>query len=213
MGMFSLYDNQDKNYIPNNTRCSFSVGKSYTKLDPVSSRKPYEEYDAKGNLVGYFWYRGDSINLEFNIDGEIIVEDDAIILTAHKELPPSEEGKLNQRAYNISDKLSWTCTGIIDDTRIWTKDRVFTYPENGKSVYVSANDYLKDKSVIVTLYNFRMEEIYNQIFAGTTRVRLEIDKQFSESLSKGVYYCSLKVFDDNVNITVFDIKDCVLNIK
>lgn len=43
----------------------------FTKLDPIRPNKPYEEYNVKGELIGYFWYYGDCVNLEYNIDGEI----------------------------------------------------------------------------------------------------------------------------------------------
>jgi hypothetical protein len=102
--MFTNYNSIPENYVPNNLVRSFPVGRSYTKLDPIQASKPYEEYDAKGELIGYFWRYGETLNLEFNIDGEITVEDDAIVLTSAGTTPDNATGKILQRAYNVIDK-------------------------------------------------------------------------------------------------------------
>lgn len=213
MSMFLNYHNISDNYKPNNLICTFPVGKSYTKLDPVQASKPYEEYDSKGNLIGYFWHYGETLNLEFNIDGEITVEDGALILTSKGSTPSPLEGALMQRAYNIADKRSWTCTDIVDNTFIWTEDAEFTYDESGKSVYVTAADYMKDKQVDVTLYNFRMEPIHSETFDGNTKIIFPITTELSKKLVKGIYYCSLTVFNDSVNLPIFSSADCTLLVK
>lgn len=213
MSMFLNYHNISDNYKPNNLICTFPVGKSYTKLDPVQASKPYEEYDLKGNLIGYFWHYGETLNLEFNIDGEITVEDGALILTSKGAVPSPLEGELMQRAYNTADKKSWTCTDIVDNTFIWTEDAEFTYDESGKSVYVTAADYMKDKQVGVTLYNFRMEPIHSETFEGNTKIIFPITTELSKKLVKGIYYCSLTVFNDSVNLPIFSSADCTLLVK
>ena len=213
MSMFLNYHNISDNYKPNNLICTFPVGKSYTKLDPVQASKPYEEYDSKGNLIGYFWHYGEILNLEFNIDGEITVEDGSIILTSKGSVPSPLEGALMQRAYNTADKRSWTCTDIVDNTFVWTEDAEFTYDESGKSVYVTAADYMKDKQVDVTLYNFRMEPIHSETFNGNTKIIFPITTELSKKLVKGIYYCSLTVFNDSVNLPIFSSSDCTLLVK
>lgn len=213
MGMFLNYENIAKNYTPNNLMCAFPVGKSYTKLDPIQASRPYEEYNAKGELIGYFWRYGETLNLEFNIDGEIVVEDDAIVLSARDQIPSSAVGRLGQRAYNVIDKRSWTCSSIHNEVHVWTEDKEFTYREEGQSVYVTAEDYLADKQVEVTLYNFRMEPIHTEIFAGKSKVILAITPELSKKLLRGIYHCSLNVFNDSVNLPIFSSTDCTLLVK
>ncbi len=70
--MFSNYQNLSDSYIPNNLSSNKCQPESYTKLNPCELTKPYELYDAKGELEGYYWYYGNSINLEFEIDGEVL---------------------------------------------------------------------------------------------------------------------------------------------
>lgn len=77
MGMFTNYENLQDNYIPNNicppTPCP-SPCPPESKLQPCKPKLPYEEYNATGDLIGYWWYYGDTLNLEFNIEGELVVE-------------------------------------------------------------------------------------------------------------------------------------------
>lgn len=212
--MFLNYNNIANNYIPNNLVCSFPVGKSYTKLDPVKASKPYEELDSKGNLIGYSWKYGETLNLEFNIDGEITVEDDALLFTQKGQKPSPTTGFVSQRAYNVVDYVSWTCIAVVNGVATWVEDVEFTYDEScGRSVYVTADEYLQDKTLEVTLYNFRMEPIHKQIFEGTSKVILFIDKQLSAKLKKGIYYCSLSVITDSTILPIFDSHDCTLLVK
>lgn len=214
MGMFLNYENI-ADYHPNNLKCSFPVGKSYTKLDPIQASKPYEEYNTKGELVGYFWRYGETLNLEFNIDGEITVESDAMIFVEAGTGPDiSTVGFEEQRAYNIKDMTSWTCTMIVGDNYIWEMDTEFVYDEHaGTAVYVSAEDFLADKHVEVKLYNFRMEPIYTKIYDGTSKIILPITADLSKQMKRGIYYCSLTVFNGDVNLKIFDSHDCILNVK
>ena len=212
--MFLNYHAIADNYVPNNTTCSFPKGQSYTKLESIEASKPYEEYNSKGELIGYFWRYGETLNLEFNIDGEITVETDAIILTAARQTPSSAEGKLNQKAYNVTDIRSWTCIQIVDGYRVWSEDNEFTYnPNSTRSIYVSAEDYLKDKYLEFNMYNFRFEKIYTKVLSGTTKAVINIDKELSRKMNKGIYYCSLSVVDDYTCLPIFTSKDCTLLVK
>lgn len=216
MGMFSNYDNITPNYIPNNIKCSFPVVKSYTKLDPVQASKPYEEYNTKGELVGYFWRYGETLNLEFNIEGEITVESDAIIFACSGDEPTLEtKGKLNQRAYNIADLRSWTCVNIVDELHyVWEEDQEFTYDESSDTkIYISAKDFLQDKNIKIALYNFRHELIHEEVVDGTPKVIFSIDTELSKQLKRGLYYCSLTVFNSCVTLPIFNSTDCTLLVK
>lgn len=64
--MFVNYENVPTSYIPNNT----------TICPPCTAirKKPLEEYDAFGKLIGYSWYYGDQIVLEFNITGNVVYD-------------------------------------------------------------------------------------------------------------------------------------------
>ena len=88
--MFTSYQNLSEYYIPNNLSKKLTSPKSYTKLDPNEKSKPYELYNAKGELEGYYWHEGDQLVLDFSIDGEVTVESSAIIFDAHGETPTED---------------------------------------------------------------------------------------------------------------------------
>lgn len=220
MGMFKNYHNIADNYVPNNLINSFITSTVDTKLDPVAASAPFEEYGRKGNLIGYSWRQGETLNLEFNIDGEIAVESDAIVSTTAGDAPaPKTMGRVGQSFYNVVDFKLWKCIAIstLTDEYIW-KQYQFDYPDNeSRKIYVSAKDYLKDKEIAVTLYNFRHEPVDHpkatQHFEGTPKVIFKIDKELSATLVKGIYYCSVTVSNPTVSYTIFDSNDGCLLVK
>lgn len=216
MGMFLNYQNIADNYMPNNLINAFPHMLNSSKLDPLDASKPYEEYNSKGELTGYFWRQGETLNLEFNIDGEITLESDALLITSMNQIPTDKTiGKVGQRAYNVIDLKSWTCVAITTTGKfIWEEDAEFTYPLNSdRSVYISAEDYLKDKKVEVTLYNFRMEPICKKVYPAASKIIFAIDRELSNALPRGIYYCSVTVFNDDISYKIFDSTDCNLLVK
>ena len=209
------YHNIADNYVPNNLITAFPNQIINSKLNPVEVSKPYEEYDAKGNLTGYFWRYGDTLNLEFNIDGEVTVESNAIVFTRTGITPTTSTlASIGQRAYNLIDLRSWTCVMITREGYIWEEDKVFEYPiDSSRSVYISAEDYLKDKKIEVTIYNFRMEPIVQKVYDGYPIIVFNIDTDLSKQLVKGIYYCGVRVFNDLMSNVIFENTDCNLLVK
>lgn len=228
MGMFTSYDCLADNYTPNNIKPpkpnTCDCPSEPSNLSPRAPKKPYEDYNVKNELIGYWWYYGDTINLDFHITGDIIVEDDAIIYTAINDKPTEQTvGRDGQKAYNITDLKSWTCS--IDSSTetiryIWTEDEQFENPEEGsRNIYVSAEEFVKDKFITFTLYNFRWEEIDKKTYNGTTDIIYEIDADLSKKLVKGVYYGKLVLWDNDLNnepkiiSTLFESNDCTFTVK
>ncbi len=214
MGMFDNYENIADNYIPSNIKPPRPICEN--KLEPCTPKKPYEEYNAKNELIGYWWYYGDTINLDFHITGNIVVEDDALIYTAINDGPTNQtKGILNQKAYNITDFKSWTLTSITSDDYIWTLDETFNNPEEGlRNIYISAEDFIKDKQITFTLYNFRWEEIDTKLYDGSTDINYIIDDELSKKLVKGVYYGKLTIWQGTSLIaTIFQQDDCTFTVK
>jgi len=78
-GMFDNYNNPAPacNHMPMHRDCL----KPKNDFNPnISSKpnKPYESYDEEGNIIGYWWYEGDTVTLDFDIDGEIIADQEVI---------------------------------------------------------------------------------------------------------------------------------------
>lgn len=215
--MFSNYQNLSEYYTPNNLAKYHTKPCSYTKLDPIKASKPYELYNVKNELEGYYWNEGEVLNLEFNLEGEITVEGDALIYTASGECPTIQtKGRLNQVAYNITDEKKWELIQILEDTLsyyIWA-ERTFELPNEGeKGIYVSAEDYLSDKELIFKILNFRHEVIFEKTFKGTTKLIIPVGQKSNIYLKKGIYYCILKCAGDQGVENLFDSNDCKLLVK
>lgn len=216
MGMFLNYDSIEDNYVPNNLKRAFPTERIVdNKLLVKEASIPYELTNKLGETEGYFWNYGETVNLEFTLDGEITVEDDALISSSVGVSPDTDtRGTIGQRFYNVVDLKSYTLVSIVGEDYLWEIDEEFTYPTNaGKKIYMDASDYLSTKKVSLTIYNFRYEELYTKTFNAESRIIFEIDKKMSEEMVRGVYYCSLKVFDDSTSTTVFLPTDCKLLVK
>ena len=213
--MFSNYQDLSTNYIPNNLTCKFPTRIEQSKLYSQDASKPYEEYNAEGKLIGYYWNQGDILNLEFMIDGEITVETTALILSNVGQTPTKETtGFVGQRCYNIRDLRSWTCRSQLDTQYVWEMDEVFTYPAGAdRSVYMDASDYLKDKMALITLYNFRMEPVHEYSVEATPFIVFPIDADLTSKLVKGIYFCSVRIYNSTMSQTVFSSEDCKLLVK
>lgn len=76
MGMFDSFDGYDnlKDHYVKPCPPPKPPVEDNSKLKPCTPKKPYEKYNAAGELIGYYWYYGDTINLEFEIEGEVTYE-------------------------------------------------------------------------------------------------------------------------------------------
>lgn len=216
MNMFTNYQDLSNMYIPNNLSKAFPTYDAPSKLNPVGASKPYEEYNVKGELEGYFWRYGESINLEFDLDGEIAVESNSVVFYTHGQTPITEMSvaDVGTKAYNVADLISWECVAIHQNGCEWRRDDTFTYNAGAdKTIYISASDYLKDKKIRIRMYNFRLETVHEVVLPGTPKAILTIDGELSPKFNKGIYYCSVEVIGKGTHQTVFAPQDCKLLVK
>ena len=71
------------------------------------------------------------------------------------------------------------------------------------------------KTVTVTIYNFRYEEMFSVTVPGNEHLVIPIDEETSLTFPKGVYYCGVKVYDsfDNSVTTVIDPDNCLIMVR
>lgn len=204
----SMFTNYDKN----STTCP-----RITVEECYSDRVPYAEYNANNELVGYYWYYGDTVDIQFDVTGEITVESDSIVYTASGDMPQENTvGYINQKAYNIVDYISWTCVAIIEDKYTWEKDETFETPINGgRLLFISARNYLKDMLYKICIYDSRYELLYTFDGDASINISLHIDEDLSKELVKGIYYITLTVANKNSTnfIPLIKDKECVLLVK
>lgn len=75
MGMFDNYNNNNNtnintSFTPNPFAPQYPPVKTSQQIIQNNPNKPYEVVDSRGNLTGYFWYYGNSIELVWDIIGE-----------------------------------------------------------------------------------------------------------------------------------------------
>lgn len=206
MSMFDNYNNIPKDYLPSN--------RNKKKIKLAEYEKPYEDYDEEGKVVGYSWNYGDTLNLQIELSGEITIPDNSITYTVTGEHPTENTvGIINQKAYNLVDLISWTCTYIDGNKYTWTKDREFLYTSEGKDVFFSIQDYIADKTIRVTIYNVRHEKVYNINLPGSIILNIDIDSILSSKMKKGVYSLEVVVCDQDDNNYITAISDLQLNVR
>lgn len=66
--MFENFQNIPTSYTPNNYQKQYPNIQD-SNIEPVNPNKPYELKNIKGEIIGYFWYYGNSVNLTFDIEG------------------------------------------------------------------------------------------------------------------------------------------------
>ena len=56
------------------------------------------------------------------------------------------------------------------------------------------NTNMTDRYILVNIYNFRWEEMYSQqAEIGESDIIIKVDKELSEKLVSGIYYCVVKI--------------------
>lgn len=219
MSMFDSYQNLNDDYVAKNIDCNMPEKREY-----YSDKLPQIEFNIKGEFVGYSWAYGDTLRIELPIDRTLLVEDNAIIFSIKNQIPNENTvGEYGQKLYNAIDKKLWECKSIGQTTYVW-EELPFSIPKNGVKPVLFPFDYdLSNKQVSISIYNFRMEKIYNNtsplqllLVDNTTissndvilnmrmpysllSIYLDIDKELSSKLLKGQYTIDIVIFDDTTS--------------
>lgn len=227
MGIFDNYQNINPNYIPNNINPPPNPCKP--KLEPCRPIKPYEEYNAEGKLVGYYWYYGDTINLEFNVDGEVTIIDGEEAISALDFLI----GKYviidiyNFRGEIVATQKLYTTTILKRGSEIKTGSVINGIVYNDDAILSEDETIIQQSTLkfgsklanetIINNEKIDKEKVINSdiILYPGTKILFEIDKELSNKLVKGVYTCTLTLYnaDDSFVDTLFSQTDGNLIVK
>jgi hypothetical protein len=192
MSMFSNYENLSSTYVPNNQK------KEFVQQEVYNPNVPKKEYDIKGNFIGYSFCYGDTLEIPYSVNKTILVESDSLIYEISGGAPSTDTvGIKGQKAYNTADLRCWVCTSLDSSIYQWKELSKFVYPRNGtKRIALASEYYDENKQVKFTIYSFRHEELYSTTYSSGT-FDIVIDKELSEKLLKGIYYCSVEIFNEN----------------
>lgn len=199
MGLFDNYQNIKPNNPsqPNNITPRPQPPKpNCSKVEPCTPPQPFAEYNVEGTQVGYWWYYGNSVNLVFDIEGEVVQE--------LKEETPATE---------IENEITPMNTGLIVPA-----DEFLL----GKKATIKLYNFRREPldSIIsgqcTAIYDIEKENPHIEIDSDKHMVSIEfpIDIELSKKLVRGNYYISLEVSDTlDFDRTLFYQNDCVLTVK
>lgn len=122
--MFENYQNLDTRYTPNNLNVYATQNDN---LQNSVTNKPFELLDRFGNLLGYFWYYGNSVVLSFEISGEGVFEDSMSyvdvgdILSGCKLTLSIYDHKYTIVHQETIDEVSGNCVDFVLDSSVSKK--------------------------------------------------------------------------------------------
>ena len=175
MDMFNNYNNIPENYTPNNFKKCLDVPDCNSKLIVIETSNPYAIVNINGDLLGYSWNYGDTLNLHFKLIGEFDVEN-------------------SEPIYFISHN----CKDVPDSPQV---------------SQITAEEFVKDKTIEIEFLNFRQEVVYSKTLPGSVDIIIPIDDTIYNKLYKGVYTLNIYLKNDNSNIAIFNKEDCIILIK
>lgn len=199
--MFANYENLSNTYVPNNQK------KEFIRQEVFDQNLPKKEYNIYGDFIGYSFNYGDTVVIHYSINKTVFVEDNAIVYTEAGECPnDSTTGIKGQKAYNTVDLKCWICTSLDSSIYEWKEICNFIFPKKGTQEITLFSKYnnknLQDEnniSIKFTIRNFRYEILYSNIYSSDGDIDIIIDKELSAILLKGIYYCSVEIFNENIS--------------
>ena len=209
MSMFTNYDNQPDNYIPDNIRDMLDCPRLF-----LTDELPLEEVNVLGKFIGYKWHYGDTFDFVIPTQKIVKVECDAIVYTdTHITPTQSTIGRIGQMAYNTVDLLCWKCRGLFGDVYEWDLQEWFTYPAKGtKEVTLIIHKDIAQNKVKLNIYDFREEKVLERWFDGADTVSFSLTDEEYKVLIPGVYRCVLVIYNETTkyfnNTNQFTVEIC-----
>lgn len=139
--MFVSFDTQNPDIIPNNTYNHYPPP---PPPPPHLVDQPYLIYNMKNEFIGFYWYYGETINLNF--------------------------------VYNPMFPLVLPLGQTVPFYK-----------------------FIEGKTIKVTIYNFRMEEIASNLIppeAELKSISIRIDPELSQKMVRGLYYMQAEIYTE-----------------
>ena len=198
MSILDSYNNIPVGYVPNN-----QINRK-KKRKTIQLLPPYQK-----DCNSFWWRQGDQFVFSYTPSFEIKVEKDAVIL-AGTEIDENLVGIQGQRAYDIVNLISYTCTAGYNGELNWTADPIFTIPKCGSQTITLQNIDWTVFSVQFDILNFRKENIYSAELNGEYPIQIAIDDTLAELLKYGSYnfvFTLTATIEDIKTVLVKDILD------
>ena len=206
--IFDNYDNLKEQYIPSNMNNEPCPPKANPFLNPAVPKQPYCEYNAEGNVVGYWWPYGNTVNLEFDLDGYVTIDGSDVYVDVRDFI---KDKQIKIQIYNFRHEIIDTKLYDGKDYQSITYSRAPEVDKRTHGVYYTYNKETRTYSPVDLPEDFEQEEKYYK--ADDIAIVYPIDADKSLTFEKGTYYCSLSIVSKEVNETVFFEENCTLMVK
>ena len=208
--MFENYDNLNSQYIPTNIpRAPIPPQCPPGPLCPPEPNKPYEDRNAKGELIGYWWSYGDTINLDFNLSGYVTIDGSDNYIPVQDFI---KDKQINISLYNFRHEQ---ITNMLFEGQNYQDTTYIKAPYvNHKTIGIYYTYSLIDGQEVYTEVTLPKDYIKGTTYYETTLdIVFPIDKELSKSLVPGTYYCSLTIIGKDVSATIFYEDSCTLTVR
>ena len=202
--MFENYENLNSQYIPSNITKAPIKCQDNCACSPLIPNKPYEDYNARGQLVGYWWNYGDTINLDFNLSGYVTT--DNAYITVQDFI---RDKQINIQLYNFRHEEIVNELFDGNDFTNLVYNKVSVNPLTQGIYYIYDNETGKYQAVDLP-EQYNKDTIY---YEGVISVVFPINEQLSKALTPGTYYCSLNIIGEDLVSTVFYEDSCTLTVR
>lgn len=207
MNMFENYENLNSQYIPTNiSRAPIKPQCPPNICQPEIPNKPYEDYNAKGELVGYWWNYGDTINLDFNLSGYVTVDGSNDYIDV---LSFIQNKQINITLYNFRHEQ---ITNMLFEGKDYKDLKYDIVPVNQftRGIFYVYSNETGEYSPVDLPQDYNKDITY---YEGNLSIVFPIDKELSQALVPGVYYCSLTIIGEESTITVVNDNECTLTVR
>ena len=190
MQMFDNFENQPKDYIPNNMFPMPIV--QWLEVNNDTVRPIYRNC----KLVGYEWNWGDKVSITIKNQIKINIPEYAIY--TYEDVDPTEETVgtfVGQKYYNLHNLTSYTLSMILDKQDgsydyIWDKDERLTFPNIGTETLEVPISLGLGEQIVVQLFNFRKEKIEDWVYY-EPEFTWELSPEESLKLPAGIYFLNV----------------------
>lgn len=203
--IFDNYENISSQYIPSNMNKKHKVPTNNPFLEHIGPKRPYEIINAEGELVGYWWAYGDTVDLDFELTGIVTIDGSDKYIDVEQfikdkqikiEIFDFRHENIHTVIYEGNNFIAQSYKPVTVDSR--TIGYYYVY-ENDKYEIVKLPDSYQQG---ITYYE--KEPIH---------VILPINLTLSQEMVKGTYYCSLSIISKTLSATIFFEDSCTLEVR
>ena len=163
-------------------------------LKPFIPKKPYEEYNAEGQLIGYWWGYGDTIDLEFCLSGYVIDDEMNTYMTVRDFV---KDKHINFSLYNFRHEELLTKVYEGSDYQIPTYSEVYNITPITEGVFYvyTPSEVGGTYTRVILPQDYQVDTRY--YIQDDVKVVFGIDSELAKTLVRGTYYCSLTITTTN----------------